>query len=142
MMDRGAVPDHDDVTAKMLQQIPEEVVHFIARDVLRVQPEVEPKPAALRADGKPADNRDPRMVVAMADDRRLTDRRPGAPNRRDQHEARFVDKDEVGTQPRSVFFTRGHSLRFHCSIRSSSRSRARRSGFWQLKPRSCSRRAT
>jgi hypothetical protein len=41
----------------------------------------------------------------------------------------------VGTQPRSVFFTRGHSFRFHRSIRSSSRSRALRSGFWWLHPR-------
>jgi hypothetical protein len=36
----------------------------------------------------------------------------------------------VGTQPRSVFFTRGQCLRFHRSIFSSSRSKALRSGFW------------
>jgi hypothetical protein len=35
----------------------------------------------------------------------------------------------VGTQPRSVFFTRSQSWRFQRSIFSSSRSKARRSGF-------------
>ena len=142
MVDRGAVPDHDDVTAKILEQIPEKVVHFIARDVLRAQPEVEPDPASLRADREPADDRDPGAVVAVVNDRCLTDRHPGTPDGGDQHEARFVDKDEVGTQPRRVFFNRGQSLRFHFLIRSSSRSSARRSSFWQLKPRSCSKRAT
>jgi hypothetical protein len=35
----------------------------------------------------------------------------------------------VGAQPRSVFFTRGHSFRFQRSIASSFRSTARFSGF-------------
>jgi hypothetical protein len=41
---------------------------------------------------------------ALVEDRGLADRRPGAPHRGDQHEAGFVDEDDVGTQPRSVFF--------------------------------------
>ena len=41
----------------------------------------------------------------------------------------LVDEDEVGPQPCSVFFTRGQSRRIHCSIRASSRSKARDSGF-------------
>jgi hypothetical protein len=40
----------------------------------------------------------------------------------------------VGTQPVGVFFIRGQSWRFHCSMRFSSRSMARRSGFWWLHP--------
>lgn len=141
VVDRGTVPDDDDVAAQMLEQVPEKVVHLIARDVLGVQPEVEPEPAALRADRQAADDRDAGMVVAVVDDGCLTDPRPGAPNGRYQHEARFVGKDDVRTQPRSVFFTRGQSLRFHSSMRASLRSSARLSGFWQLKPNSCSRRA-
>jgi hypothetical protein len=36
----------------------------------------------------------------------------------------------MGRQPPGVFFTRAHRSRFHRSMASSSRSRARRSGFW------------
>lgn len=141
VVDRRTVPDDDDMAAKMFEQVPEKVLNLIARDVLRVKPEVEPKPPAFRADRQAADDRDPGVVVAVPDDRGLTHPRPGTPDGGDQHEARFVGKDDVRTQPRSVFFTRGQSLRFHCSIRASSRSSARLSGFWQLKPKSCSRRA-
>lgn len=96
-----------------------------------MQPEVEPEPAPLRPDREPADDRDPGVVVEVADDPHLTDGCLSAPDGGDQHEARLVDKDNVGTQPHSVLFARGQSLRFQCSIRSSSRSRARRSGFWR-----------
>lgn len=120
----------------MFEQIPEKVVHLVARDILDVQPEVKPEPLAFRADGQAADDRDAGMVIAVANDGCLTNPCPRAPDGGYQHEARFVGKDDVGTQPRSVFFTRGQSLRFHSSMRASLRSRARLSGFWQLKPNS------
>jgi len=140
-VDRGTVPNDEDMAAQMFEQVPQKVVDLIARDVLRVQPEVESEPPAFRTDRQTTDDRDPGVVVVVADNRGLTDQRPGTPDGRNQHEARFVGKDDVRTQPRSVFFTRGQSLRFHCSIRASSRSSARLSGFWQLKPNLCSRRA-
>ena len=141
VVDRGTVPNDDDMAAQMFEQVPKKVVYLIARDILRVQPEVEPEPPAFRTDREAANDRDPGVVVVVADDRGLTDQPPGTPDGWNQHEARFVGEDDVRTQPRSVFFTRGQSLRFHCSIRDSSRSSARLSGFWQLKPNSCSRRA-
>jgi len=141
VMDRSTVPDDDDMATQVLEQVPKEIVHLVARYILRVQPEVEPEPPSLWADRQAANDRDPRVIVAVTDDRGLADQAPRAPNGGYQHEARFVGKDDVRTQPRSVFFTRGQSLRFHCSIRTSSRSSARLSGFWQLKPNSCSRRA-
>lgn len=141
IMDLRTVPDDDDMAAKMFEQVPEKVLNLIARDVLRVKPEVEPKPSALRTDRQTADDRDACVVVAVADDRSLPHLCPSTSDGGYQHEARFVDEDDVRTQPRSVFFTRGQSLRFHCSIRASSRSSARLSGFWQLKPNSCNRRA-
>jgi len=141
VMDRGTVPNDDDRAAQVFEQVPEKVVYLIARDILRVEPEVEPEPPAFRTDRQATDHRDSGVVVAVSDDRSLTHQRPGAPDGGDQHEAGFVGEDDVRTQPRSVFFTRGQSLRFHCSIRASSRSSARLSGFWQLKPNSCSRRA-
>jgi len=142
MMDRRPIPDDKDMPTQMLEQVPKEVLYFIAGDVLRVEPEVEAQPTSLGADRQTTDHRDPGMVVAVVNDGGLPHRRPGPPDGRDQHEAGFVGEDDVRTQPRSVFFTLGQSLRFHWAMRASSRSSARRSGFWQLKPKSCSRRAT
>jgi hypothetical protein len=48
----------------------------------------------------------------------------------------------VGTQPRGVFFSRGHSCRTKRRIALSSRSRARFCGFWWLHPSRCISRPT
>jgi hypothetical protein len=77
------------------------------------------------------------MTVHMAVKRRLAAGAPGLAHGRDQQEARFVEEKQMGSQPCGVFFTRGQSVRFQRSMASSSRSRARRSGFWWLHPRSC-----
>lgn len=141
IVDCGTIPNDDDMAAQMLEQVPEKVLDLVARDVLGVQSKVESEPSTLRTDRQAANDRDPAMVVAVADERSVPDLRPGAPDSRNQHEAGFVGEDDVRTQPRSVFFTRGQSLRFHSSMPASLRSSARLSGFWQLKPNSCSRRA-
>ena len=125
----GIIPDHSDVPAEVAQQVPEEFADLAVPDVLRVALEVQadaPTPGSKR-DAR--DHGDTIMPVAMMNDGRPTARSPGLSHRGDQEEARLVDEDDVGTQPRSVFFTRSQSLRFQRSIFSSSRSRARRSGF-------------
>jgi hypothetical protein len=67
--------------------------------------------------------------LAMTMDGSLALRRPGLDDIGNQEEARFISKDYMGTQPRSVFFIRGQSFCFQRSIACSSRSSARRSGF-------------
>lgn len=69
VVDRGTVPYDDDMAAKMFEQVPEEVVDLVARDVLRVKPEVAPKPLALGTDRQATDDPDPGVIVAVADDR-------------------------------------------------------------------------
>ncbi len=123
------VPDHDDAPTEMAQQVAEKIAHLAVPDVLRVALEVQADALAVGRDGDSRDHRDATMPVAMTDEGRLPARRPGLSKRGDQEEARLVDKNDVGTQPRSVFFTRGQFLRFQRSIASSSRSSARRSGF-------------
>ncbi len=125
----GVVPDDDDGTAEMAQQVAEESAHLAIADVVRVALEVQadaPTPGSKR-DAR--DHGDAIMPVAMMNDGRLTARSPGLSHCGDQEEARLVDEDDVGTQPRSVFFTRGQFVRFQRSMNSSSRSSARRSGF-------------
>ncbi len=125
----GVVPDDEDVPAKVAQQVPEEFADLVVSDVLRVTKEVQADAPTPGSNRKARDHGDAIMPVAMMNDGGLTAASPGLSHRGDQEEARLVDEDDVGTQPRSVFFTRSQSLRFQRSIVSSSRSRARRSGF-------------
>ncbi len=128
-VDAGVVPDHNDGPTEVAQQVSEEFAHLVVPDVLRVALEVQADAPTPRRDGEARDHGDAIMAVAMMNDGRDSAGRPGLSHRGNQEEARLVDEDDVGTQPRSVFFTRSQSLRFQRSIVSSSRSRARRSGF-------------
>ena len=141
-MDGAVIPDHDHGAAEVAEQVPEEGAHFRVLDVFGREQEVEAAAPATRTHGEPRDHRDALTPLAVAQERSLPPRRPGAPHARDQEEPRLVDKDEVGAQPRGFFLMRGHVSRFQCSIRSSFRSSARRSGFCTLQPSACSRRPT
>ena len=114
----------------MAQPVPEEFTDFVVADVLRMAPEVQANVPTPGSNGDARNHGDPIMPVAMMNERRLSARRPGLSHRGNQEEARLVDEDDVGTQPCSVFFTRGQFVRFQRSMASSFRSSARRSGFW------------
>jgi len=138
----GVVQEDDHRSPQMPQQVAEELADFRLADVGRVKAVVESEPSALGTHRDRRDHRDLVPAVAVTMEWRLTPGRPGPQDGRDQEEPRFVREDEVGAQPRGVFFTRFQSFRFHASIASSWRSTARRSGFWWLHPRFRRRRPT
>ena len=140
LVDARVVPDEDHVTTKVPKKMTEKTADFVVADVLRMDLEIQAHPPALRRDADSRDDGEAIMPVAVANDRRLTARCPGLAEGGNQEEARLVGEDDMGTQPRSVFFTRGQSFCFQRFTRSSSRSRARRSGFWWLQPSSRIRR--
>ena len=111
-------------------------------DVLGVEAVVQAETTAAGTHGDARDHRDPIAPLVVVEKRRLPPRRPGLTDARNQEEARLVDEDEVGTQPRGFFLMRGHSSLFQRSIASAFRSNARRSGFWWLKPSAWSSRPT
>ena len=123
------IKQYDHVSAQVAQQMAQELADLGPSDVVPMKAIIQAQVPAPGTDRNAGDDRDLVAPGAMAVDRGLSARSPGAQHRGDQQEPRFVDKDEVGAQPGSVFFTRGHSLRFQCAIASSSRSSARRSGF-------------
>jgi hypothetical protein len=125
----GIIPDHSDVPAEVAQQIPEEFADLAVPDVRIVALEVQADASTPGSQRDTGDHGDAIVPVAMMNEGCLSARCPGLSHRGDQEEARLVDENDVGTQPRSVFFTRGQSLRFQRSMTSSSRSTARRSGF-------------
>jgi len=109
----GVVPDHEDVPAKVAQQVPKELADLVVPDVLGVTLKVQADAPTPGCKGDARDHGDAIMPVAMMNDGRLAARCPGLSHRGDQEEARLVDEDDVGTQPRSVFFCLGQVRRFH-----------------------------
>lgn len=136
------VPHEDNRPSEMAKQVPEKGTDLGVPDVLGVQGVVQPETPAVRAYRDRGDDRDSIAPLPVVEQRRLAPQRPGLAHTRDQEEARLIDEDEVSTQPRGFFLMRGHSCFFQRSIASSFRSRARRSGFWCVKPRAWSSRPT
>jgi hypothetical protein len=106
VVDRGAVPHDDQLAAQMTHQIPEEVIDFLPRDMLRMPPKVESQLLALGARRQPADHRDAITTVVVANDGGLPDGRPGAAHRGNHHEAGFVCKDDVAPNRAAFFYLR------------------------------------
>ena len=108
----------------------EKLADFQLADIVEPELVVQVQAVALGADGDSRDDGDLVATIAVAMDGRLAAGRPGLDYVGDQEESGFVGKDEVGAQPCGVFFSRGQSFCFQRSMASSSRSAARRSGFW------------
>ena len=134
LVDRGIVEDHDHVPPQVAQQMAEEIADVSVADVVAMATEVKSYPPAHGTDRQSRDDRETIVPVAMVDPRCLSPRRPRPSKRWNQEEPRLVDEDDVRPLARCVFFTCGQRVRFQRSMRSSSRSRARRSGFWGLRP--------
>lgn len=129
VMSLRVIQDHDHGAAQVPQQITKEHANLVVPNIVEVKLVEKAQVPALGTDGDPRDDGDFVTAVTVPVHRSLASRRPGLDDIRDQQEPGFVGKDDVGTQPRSVFFTRGQSFRFQRSIASSFRSIARFSGF-------------
>ena len=134
LVDRGVVQKDDQVAAQMAQEMAEEVADVALANVVAVAAEVKAYMPAHGADRDAGDDREAIVPVAVVDAGRLPTRCPGPPQGWDQEETRFVDEDEVRLPARCVFFTCTQRVRFQRSMRPSSRSSARRSGFCGLRP--------
>lgn len=138
----ATVPEDDHVAAQVLEQMAQEIAGLCLLDVLLVELKVEVQAPAFGGDRNARDRRDPVTTVEVAQDRRLANGSPALGNGGGQQEARFVGENEVGTQPRSVFFTLGQSSRMKRRILASSRSSAFFCAFWWLHPKPCRSRPT
>ena len=107
------VPQDDYVAPDLMQKVPQEQRRLFAVDVILEQLAVQGAVEPPRTYGDARDGGDAVVTVTMAHDRRLTDGAPGLVDTGNQEEAGFVDEDDVGCQPRGVFFTAGQTARFH-----------------------------
>jgi len=134
-VDVGAVEQHEDGTAKMTKQVTQEGYDVGRAEVfVQLAAKVEPAATPAGAEREGGKDRDTVVPLPVPQQGRVAAWRPGAPHTRRQLESRLVQEDDVGAQPRGVFFTRGQSRFFQRSIAASSRSSALRSGFWALQP--------
>ena len=133
----SAVPQDDDVPRELPKQPSQEVAGLELSDVLRVELKVKVEPLAAGRHRDPRDGGDPVASIEVMNRGRLAHGSPGAGDRGGQLEAGFVGEDEVGTQPRGVFFTRGQSSRMNRRISALLRSSAFFCGFWWLHPSAC-----
>jgi len=113
----------------MLEKMSEELTDFSTVDVLFMERVVQTKADSPGTDRKGGYDGNPIMLLQMPNDGSLPAWTPSLSDRRDQEESRLIDECDMGTQPDSVFFIRGHCFRFHSSMACSSRWRARFSGF-------------
>ncbi len=130
------VPNDEYRGAELAAEPAEEAKQGMGDDVfVREETKVKSHLAPSCRDGQCGDHRDALVgATALVKYGRPADRSPGASNERGHEEPALVEKDDGGPQSPGVFFTRGQSFRIHSRIASSSRSRARRSGFWGLNP--------
>ena len=142
LVNTQVVPDQHHRAAQVAQQVLQELDGLHVADVAVMPLVVQPDASARRAHRDARDHRDAVVSLPVVQERRLPARCPAARDRRREHEARFVYEDEVGPQVQSPLFTRGQRVLVQRAIASSSRSRARRSGFCGLQPLRASRRPT
>src|SRR2546425_8360464 len=143
LVNAAAVPEDDDVPAELAEQGAQEHRDLHMGDVApRIEMDVEPAapPPGTHRDGR--DRRDFVAAIPMPDDRRVAAGRPGAPDVRNQQEATFVEEHQMGGQALRVFFTATQRYRCQRAMAASSRSTARRSGFWHDQPSVVSSRPT
>ena len=103
-------------------------------------------PTHVVAGGRHAQGGDGRDLAMMPhrllQDRCVTARTPGAAQQWRHQQTRFIQEYEPGIQACSVFFTRGQSPLTHVAMAVSSRSAARRVGFWGVQPSARNSRGT
>jgi len=140
LVNGAVVLQNNNMSGKMLEKIAQEPAHFFLPDVFQVQSVVQAEAFALRTDRNRRNHRDTIALLMVANNRSLPTRCPCSANGRDQQKSGLVGEYQIGAQPRSVFFTCGHIVRFHSSIALSSCCQGRFFGFWQLHRRLAMRR--
>ena len=134
LVNMAVIPQHDDGTAQLAQEVTEKRTRVGRANVVSMDLEVESTAPPLGAQRHARDHGEAIMPLPMPQDRRVSAWCPRAPHRRNQQEPRLVDEDEMGAQPRGVFFSRGQAVRFQAAMAASSRCSARRSGFCGVQP--------
>ena len=121
LVNPAVVPEEDDRPAQVTQEVAEELAHLGLTDIAAVHPVVQAESMPAWTHREARNDREAVVTLPEAQQWGLPARGPGLAHAGDQEEPGLVDEDEVGAQPRGVFFTRGHTRRFQWAMRCSSR---------------------
>ena len=130
------IPEQEYFAGKVPLEVSQKVDDLRAFDAAGVNLEIEPPK------GQATNDREAFPIKGLLEDGCLSARSPGANPRRTGTQPAFVDKDDGSPLLTGFFLMAGHSTRRHFRMACSSRSTARRSGRWQLKPLAPSNRHT
>lgn len=130
------VPDYEDRALDLPAKVTKEPDYPVRCDVgVGIEGKVMSYPHVFWRDGQCCDDghffMGPRLLV---ENRCLSPGSPRPSDQRGHHQPTLVDEHEVGVQTAGFFLICGQSNLTQRRIASSSRSRARRSGFWGLQP--------
>lgn len=135
-MDRCAIPDDQDFPAQMPLEVVQKLDDLEAFDAAGVNLEIEPP------ERQAADDRKAFPVEGLVQHRGLPARGPSARPRWASAQSAFIDKDDGSLLLSGLFLKAGQPARCQRRTAFASRSTARRSGRWQLKPLAPSHRQT
>jgi len=135
-VDWCAIPDDQHFPGNMALEMAQKLDDLETFDATGMNLEIEPPESNAADDGKAF------PVEGLVQHRGLPTRRPSACPRWPGTQPAFVNKDNGSPLPPGLFFNAGQSVRCQRRIAFSSRSTARRSGRWQLKPLAPSKRQT
>ena len=127
-VDRGAIPEDEELAGQVPLEMTEKLDDLRTLDAALVNLKVKPP------EGQAADDRKAPPIEGLMQHRRLAAQRPGADMRWPRAQTAFIDEDDGSLLLTGFFFKAGHSTRRQRRMARSSRSMARRSGRWQLKP--------
>jgi len=131
-----AIPDDQDFPGNMKLKMAQKLDDLEAFDATGVNLEIEPP------EGQAPDDRKAFPVEGFVQHRGLPTGCPSAGPRGASAQPAFVNKDNSSPLLPGLFFNAGQFVRRQRRIAFSSRSTARRSGRWQLKPLAPSKRQT
>ena len=135
-MDRCAVPDDQYFPGNVALQMAQKLDNLEAFDATGMNLEIEPPERQSADEGKAF------PVKGLMQHRSFSSWSPSACPRGAGAQPALVDKDDGSSLLLGLFLNAGQSVRCQRRIAFSSRSTARRSGRWQLKPLAPSNRQT
>ena len=135
-VDRCAIPDDQYFSRNMALKMAKKLDNLETFDAAGMNLEIEPPESQASDDGKAF------PVEGLVQHRGLPTRCPSACPRGAGAQPALVDKDDGSSLLPGLFFNAGQSVSCQRRIALSSRSTARRSGRWQLKPLAPSKRQT
>ena len=130
------IPEENSGGLQLPPKMPKKFDHGFRLDIgIGMETEVEIDPVAGRSYAQRSNGGNLFVTAgSLVQDRGHTAGRPTASDQRGHQQTGLVEKNEKSLQTAGFFLMRGHSSRTHRWISASSRSLARRSGFWGLHP--------